>query len=207
MNPFGSSIAPLLAYLSRPSRRQVLTLAASGAVAAGCKGAPRDADAAGSAQPPRPDKGRVLPMAEWRALESATSRILPSDDGPGAREANVIRFIDSQLATPAMAALATVMTEGARLLDKWAETSHGGQFASLDPITQDQILTALSRAEIPVKSFPQAAFFQVLHGLTLEGYLSDPVHGGNAQMVGWKAIGFPEPPLRAPGDTGSHRHR
>ena len=46
---------------------------------------------------------------------------------------------------------------------------------------------------------PEEAVFRALHTLTLEGYLSDPVHGGNDGETGWKAIGFSAPHLR-------HRH-
>ena len=46
--------------------------------------------------------------------------------------------------------------------------------------------------------------FEGLHTLVLEGFLSDPVHGGNDGMIGWRAVGFPEPHLRKPG--GLHGH-
>src|SRR3954470_3453341 len=35
--------------------------------------------------------------AEWQLVEAATARIIPTDDDPGAREANVVRFIDRYL--------------------------------------------------------------------------------------------------------------
>jgi gluconate 2-dehydrogenase gamma chain len=36
-----------------------------------------------------------------------------------------------------------------------------------------------------------AAFFTLLRNWTFSGYFSDPVQGGNRDMVGWKLIGFP----------------
>ncbi|MGH2547971.1 MAG: gluconate 2-dehydrogenase subunit 3 family protein, partial [Thermomicrobiales bacterium] len=36
-----------------------------------------------------------------------------------------------------------------------------------------------------------AAFFGLLLSYTQAGFFSDPVHGGNRDMVGWKLIGFP----------------
>jgi Gluconate 2-dehydrogenase subunit 3 len=35
------------------------------------------------------------------------------------------------------------------------------------------------------------AFFDLLLAYTIAGFFSDPVHGGNRDMVGWKLIGFP----------------
>jgi gluconate 2-dehydrogenase gamma chain len=34
-------------------------------------------------------------------------------------------------------------------------------------------------------------FFESLLGMTIEGYFSDPVYGGNLGMAAWKMIGFP----------------
>lgn len=34
-------------------------------------------------------------------------------------------------------------------------------------------------------------FFQSLMEMTVEGFFSDPVYGGNKDMIGWKPIGFP----------------
>jgi len=35
------------------------------------------------------------------------------------------------------------------------------------------------------------AFFEQILNNTREGFLSDPVYGGNRGMVGWQMIGFP----------------
>ena len=40
-------------------------------------------------------------------------------------------------------------------------------------------------------NLPSATFFAMLWGNTKEGFFSDPLHGGNKDMVGWKLIGFP----------------
>ena len=52
---------------------------------------------------------------------------------------------------------------------------------------------AFARGQIPTKSYPQREVFLALHALTLEGFLSDPVHGGNANQAGWRAIRFAAP--------------
>jgi len=131
-------------------------------------------------------------------LESAAARILPSDDGPGAREAKVGRFIERQLAG-SLSSLRPAFDQLARLLDLWAHKTFRRSFAELAPEEQDAILAQLSRGQIPVRGFPQEAMFRALHTLTLEGFLSDPAHGGNDGEVGWRAVGFATPHLRRPG--------
>ena len=38
---------------------------------------------------------------------------------------------------------------------------------------------------------PSEVFFAHLWECTVEGFFSDPVYGGNRDMVGWRMIGFP----------------
>jgi gluconate 2-dehydrogenase gamma chain len=191
-------LLPALAPLRRFSRRSLLAGAAPVTalwLEAGCR---RPAPPPPAPSPPAATRaGQVLSAAAWAAIEAATARILPSDDGPGAREAHVVAFIDAQLATPVLRAIAPAISMTADLLDRWSTARHGAPFARLGPAAQDEILTALAGGRLPVKSFPQREAFRALHTLTLEGFLGDPIHGGNAGMVGWRSIGFPEPALRA----------
>lgn len=132
-------------------------------------------------------------------IEAAVARLIPADElGPGALEAGVPAFIDSQLAGPWGA--------GARLYRSgpWrkGEPTQGYQlpytpaelfrlslrevdpaFPKKPPEAQDAYLKALE------KDKPE--FFEALLQLTMEGFFCDPVHGGNRGMVGWKLVGFP----------------
>ncbi len=38
-------------------------------------------------------------------------------------------------------------------------------------------------------------FFDLLQTHTIEGMFCDPLHGGNADMIGWQLVGFPGPVL------------
>ena len=58
-----------------------------------------------------------------------------------------------------------------------------GNFTALGPAEQDQALVAIERT----------TFFQMVRTHTLEGMFCDPLHGGNAGMVGWRLIGYPGP--------------
>ncbi len=131
-------------------------------------------------------------------LEAAAARIIPSEDGPGAREAKVGRFIERQLAGD-LRELRPAFEQVARLLDLWAGRAYGKPFVALAAAEQDVGLELLAHGQIPARGLPQEAMFRALHTLALEGFLSDPVHGGNDGQVGWRFVSFPEPHLRKPG--------
>lgn len=198
--------------MDRLSRRELLalieTIAASMALGA-CKKR-NDAPASGSepsTAPPAP--ATALDALAFRALEAATARILPaSADFAGARDARVMTYVDRQLAIEPYVRLAPGMIALARGLDQQATTRGAKAFAQLDATAQDAVLDELARGAWPDRSLPQRELFVVLHSLTLEGFLSDPNHGGNHGGVGWKAIDFAEPSLRTPPGAagGGHTH-
>jgi gluconate 2-dehydrogenase gamma chain len=140
-------------------------------------------------------------FAEEEALivAAAASRIFPSDDsGPGAKEAGVVIYIDRQLAGP-YGRDRYRYTQGP--FDENAPREFGYQgkatpaqayreglkglkgFDRLSPEEQDKKL----------RTIETTYFFAVLRQNTIEGMFSDPVHGGNADMVGWQLVGFPGP--------------
>jgi len=199
-------------------RREFLDLVALIAALPACKDR-KPAPPPGPTSAPEPTPEKALDATSYRALDAATARILPADGTfPGAREANVMEFIDRQLAiapltkiAPAMIAIAHAFDDAARARPRVTDPSgrhsgaagSAGNFAALAPAQQDEVLEALSRGALGTK-LPERELFRVLHGLTLEGFLADPQHGGNKDQVAWRAIGFAEPPLRKPG--GKHGH-
>lgn len=133
---------------------------------------------------------------EWAVVEAACSRIVPSDDElPGAREANVVGFIDAQLAESHFAVFRREFEAGISALELVSAARFGTRFLEVTPDQQDAVLHAVQDGEGSTSGFSASHFFQVLFALTLEGLLCDPVHGGNRGQVGWKLIGFvPEEP-------------
>jgi gluconate 2-dehydrogenase gamma chain len=194
----------LLAHARVLSRRRVMGWAASLPWLTACRSR-NDAPAAAveTKSGARPTAGRVFAAREWKTLDAIVSRILPSDDGPGAREAGVVAFIDRQLSSPPLSVLAPVVVELTKRIDLHAQKLHGRAYADLPHAEQDAILTKLSRAELAL-SLPERPLFDALHNLTLEGFLSDPNHGGNADQVGWKYVRFAEPTLRERGAPHHH---
>jgi gluconate 2-dehydrogenase gamma chain len=44
-----------------------------------------------------------------------------------------------------------------------------------------------------LRAIEGTTFFRLLRRHTIEGMFSDPLHGGNANMIGWQLIGYPGP--------------
>jgi gluconate 2-dehydrogenase gamma chain len=64
-------------------------------------------------------------------------------------------------------------------------------FDKLPGPEQDAYLEALQTGHQDLNGVPSNVFFESLLGLTVEGFFSDPVYGGNKDMAAWKMIGFP----------------
>ncbi|MDF1563132.1 MAG: gluconate 2-dehydrogenase subunit 3 family protein [Deltaproteobacteria bacterium] len=120
-----------------------------------------------------------------RTLAAAVERLLP-----GAVEAGVPEYLDYWMARePWVGFLAAGMRTGAGWLDRLARAEHQRDFAALEGAQQDELLGRCQRGELPGKGFSGRAFFEYLLQFTLEGFLSDPVYGGNRGEVGWRHIG------------------
>jgi gluconate 2-dehydrogenase gamma chain len=152
---------------------------------------------------------RFFTAAEARVVAAACERIFPSDEsGPGATEAGVVVYIDRQLAGPygrdvyrytkgpfteglpehgyqGKATPREIYREGIRLLE---------HFEVLAAAQQDERLRAIEAT----------TFFQMLRRHTLEGMFCDPLHGGNANMIGWQLIGYPGPRMSYREDIDQH---
>ncbi len=141
---------------------------------------------------------RFFTAAEAGVIQAAAERILPGDaSGPGATDAGVVIYIDRQLAGPygrdkyryTKAPFVDSMPEhGYQGKDAPRDIYRAGiralgDFAGLSPAEQDQRLRAIETA----------IFFRLLRQHTIEGMFSDPLHGGNANMVGWQLIEYPGP--------------
>lgn len=85
---------------------------------------------------------------------------------------------------------------GLARLDALAQERFGRDFADLDGAPQDELLAAVEDAEDDdvnevFGDVSAGDFFALVRRHTLEGFLADPVYGGNRDMAGWRLIGFP----------------
>ena len=154
-----------------------------------------------------------LNAEEAAFIEAAVARLIPADDRwPGALEAGVPNYIDKQLngawgagerlyrsgpwqaGTPSQGyqlpfipaelyrtAIAAINAE------LKAETS----FPKMTADEQDAYLHSLEAGGKNLGGVPSNVFFATLWESTVEGFFSDPVYGGNRDMVAWRMIGFP----------------
>ncbi len=69
--------------------------------------------------------------------------------------------------------------------------SAGVSFAKMSHTQQDEFLKRLESGGKDLGGVPSEVFFAHLLQSTVEGFFSDPVYGGNLEMVSWRMIGFP----------------
>jgi gluconate 2-dehydrogenase gamma chain len=134
----------------------------------------------------------ALSRHERRILGQVLERLIPSDDqGPGAREAKVGRYIASALSSE-YGPHARTYRVGLRALEAYAKRTHGKAFTKLPAHDQDATLSIVEHGEAD-QSGALAAFFRLVLTHAMEGMFGDPVYGGNADKLGWALIGYPGP--------------
>jgi len=129
--------------------------------------------------------GRVmfsfLSASQAAEVDAIAAQIIPSTSSPGAREANVVHFIDRALTSFDREKQGIYIQGLATLQQKVREVFHGtDKFSVLGSQEQIQILTGIEKTE----------FFEMVRVHTIMGFLAKPTYGGNRDEVGWKAIGF-----------------
>ncbi|WP_158808929.1 gluconate 2-dehydrogenase subunit 3 family protein [Beijerinckia sp. L45] len=173
-----------------------------------------------SADPPtpfQPGGWHYFDAREASTMEAIVERLIPGDDlGPGGRDVGCAVFIDRQLAGPygdsrrlymrppfakAAATLgpqsqdgpAAQYRRGLAAINAYCRTTFANkEFSDLSPAEQDTVLTGLEKGTIALSdgvAGPQ--FFKLMLQNTKEGFLADPIYGGNRDMAGWVLIGFP----------------
>jgi gluconate 2-dehydrogenase gamma chain len=135
---------------------------------------------------------------EARTLGAFLERLIPTDaTGPGAKEANVLRYIDRSLAGP-LFAFRSAYSAALVSLDAYAEKKFGGTFANLSAEQQDAILTDMDRNQATGFAPSSKAVFEMIRTHAVQGMFGDPANGGNTNFIGWKLVRFPGPRLVIP---------
>lgn len=152
-------------------------------------------------------------------LQAIFDRLIPADTlGPSASEAGCIEFLDNQLAGDYGSGAALYLQaplhpeneekimgspqflsapkarylSGLKALENWAQTQHQVSFHHLSADVIDTFLTQLEAGAIDLgPDVNSKALFELMLQNVREGYLADPIYGGNKNMAGWKMIGFP----------------
>jgi gluconate 2-dehydrogenase gamma chain len=136
-----------------------------------------------------PKSFSALSKPDAATIEAITSRIVPSEgEGPGAREAHVVNFIDQGLANNLLQDIEAALRTGLKEFAVAASRADGRDFTQLSAAEQDAFLHTREDTE----------FFESLQFLTSIGMFALPAYGGNASEQGWQLLGFEDTHAFAP---------
>ncbi len=189
------------------SRRAFLVRAAVGAGAVAGAGLVPDAiaqnhehmegtaAAPGAQHPSGSEHGAFFNHADAATIAAFTERLMPSaPDKPGARDADVLNYIDLALAG-AYAELQDFYRRGMAQLEAYCRSTYKEPFVRLNAEQQDEVITSLETGKATGFTYPTAReFFGILRTHTMEGMFADPLYGGNKDFTGWRLVrlvGFP----------------
>ncbi len=173
----------------------------------------------GSADPPTPvtpNGWHYFTPHEAATVEAFVDRFIPPDpETPGGKESGCAVFIDRQLAgpyghfegyymsgpfqegtkqqgpqspvTPAQHYRKALAALDAACRDKYP----GKPFVNLTDDQKDEIIKGLEDGTLKLEGTSSQDFFKLILTDTQNGFLADPIYGGNKDMASWRMIGFP----------------
>jgi len=173
----------------------------------------------GSADPPTvvtPGGWHYFTSQEAATVEAFVDRLIPPDpQTPGGKDCGCAVFIDRQLAGPYGRAESMYMMgpfqpgtkqqgpqspltpaqqyrKALAALDAACRSKYGGKgFADLSDQQKDEVIEGLEHDAFKLDGFDGQSFFHTILTDTRNGFLADPIYGGNKDMAAWKMIGFP----------------
>jgi gluconate 2-dehydrogenase gamma chain len=173
----------------------------------------------GSADPPAvvtPGGWHYFTPQEAATVEAFVDRLIPADElSAGGKELGCAVFIDRQLAGPHGRAEGLYMSgpfqkgtkqqgpqtsetpaqhyrKGLAALDVACRAKFGGKgFAQLGDEQKDEVIKGLEDGSLALAGTDSQEFFKLILKDTQNGFLADPIYGGNKDMAAWKMIGFP----------------
>ncbi|MGI4838042.1 MAG: gluconate 2-dehydrogenase subunit 3 family protein [Janthinobacterium lividum] len=155
-------------------------------------------------------------QAEFETAGALAERLIPADDlSISGKEAGCATFIDRQLAgdygrgatlyrlgkfvkgTPEQGTQspytpAERWRKGLAAIDSHCQQAFKKTFVQLDGTQQDDLLRSMENGTLALGDDVETKelFEQILANVR-EGFLADPIYGGNKDMASWKMLGFP----------------
>ena len=173
----------------------------------------------GSADPPTPvtpDGWHYFTSKEAATIEALVDRLIPPDpQTPGGKSIGCAVFIDRQLAGPygrnenlymmgpfqqgtkqqGPQSPLTVAQQYRKALAALGDACRGKYrgkgFTDLGDDQKDEVIAGLENGSFKLDGIDAKSFFTLILTDTRNGFLADPIYGGNKDMAGWKMIGFP----------------
>ena len=128
---------------------------------------------------------------EFKAIESLTELIIPSDETPGAKEAQVACYIDFVVSAAAEfePSLPLEWTQGLKLLDSLSREKYQRTFHEISTADQEALLMAMSLPERePGTTHAGFKFYRLVKDMTVEGFYTSRV--GLIDVLGYKGLAF-----------------
>jgi gluconate 2-dehydrogenase gamma chain len=127
---------------------------------------------------------------EAAQVRMMSSFIIPSDDEPGALEANVIGFIDKQLSST-YHKWQDDYRLGLMATDDTSRKIYGRPLLDLTPEKMNDLLAKLEHNQVPEDTWKHKSasnFFNLLIDHCMQGFYGDPRHGGNLNHVSYQML-------------------
>jgi gluconate 2-dehydrogenase gamma chain len=201
----GTAVAAAFAASATPARAE------------GQQTPPSTAQAAIPSPPPtsEPETYLVLSAAEVAFLTAAVDALIPADElSPSGSACGCVTFIDRQLASawgggakmyrsgpfrkgkPEQGYQLALtpreyFTTGLAAAEAWTQKTYGKSFDRLSDADRVAALKAMEDGKAEFSGFSARGFFDRLLTVTMEGFFSDPLYGGNRDKASWKMLGFP----------------
>ncbi|MBV8509801.1 MAG: gluconate 2-dehydrogenase subunit 3 family protein [Xanthobacteraceae bacterium] len=163
----------------------------------------------------QPDAWLTLNPTEAAFVMAVVDTLIPADElTPSGSACGVATFIDRQLAG-AYGSGARLYRDGPFLKGKpehgyqlaltprdyfragiaatndWVRKRHGKDFDRLGEAEREAALKEMEQGKAEFPGFSSKEFFEALLTITMEGFFSDPIYGGNRDMASWKMVGYP----------------
>jgi gluconate 2-dehydrogenase gamma chain len=212
------------------ARRNFL-LGAGTAVATGLAPAAEAQTQASKAPANEPSPLLVLSATEAAFMAAVADTMIPADAlSPSGSECGIVTFADRQLAS-AWGGGAKMyrsgpfrkgkpehgyqlplsprefFAAGIAATNAWTKKLHGKEFDRLAPKEREETLKALEAGKAELGDFHGREFFVALLDIVMEGFLSDPIYGGNKDKAAWKMIGYPGLPAVYANKIDEYRHK
>jgi gluconate 2-dehydrogenase gamma chain len=173
----------------------------------------------GAADPPpvvTPGPWHFFTAQEAATVEAFVDRLIPPDHlSPGGKDCGCAVFIDRQLAGPygrfdgyymsgpfqkgtKQQGPQSPLTPAqhyrkalAAFEDACRNKFDGKVFTALSDEQKDEAIKGLEDGSLKLEGLDSKEFFKLILKNTQNGFLADPIYGGNKDAASWKMIGFP----------------
>jgi gluconate 2-dehydrogenase gamma chain len=138
---------------------------------------------------------RYLNEEEITLLDAIVEQIIPTDDFPGGKWANVSNFIDRQLDTYYRHHQPSYR-EGLSAFSKTVIRMKGSKFEDLPFDEQTQLLEIMEAGAFSGdywNDHPSSDFFNMIRQHALQGFYGSPLHGGNRDYISYHMLGLDYP--------------